>query len=298
MSPKLDWLEGFAEFAEDLNFTRAAARLHMSQPALHTQVRKLAEALEVSLYERRGRRLVLTDAGIEALRFAREMRSRTQDFIASVRGHAPTSPLILAAGEGSFLYLLGPAIRSFVRSAVAPLRLLTRAAEPAIEAVRVGDAQLAVAVAAEVPDQLQGQPLAEFQHVAVVPKTHRLATRTKISLASLAGEALVVPAQGSRLRQTLATGFSASGHELSVAVEASGWEPMLHFASLGLGPAVVNGCCRVPRGMVGVPVSDLPRVRYLLLHAPGALGDSRVAALHATVLRKTGNTRGSSGKRG
>ncbi len=289
VSPKLDWLEGFAEFAEDLNFTRAAARLHMSQPALHTQVRKLGEALEVSLYERRGRRLVLTDAGIEALRFAREMRSRTRDFIASVRGQAPTSPLVFAAGEGAFLYLLGPAIRSFVRSAVAPLRLLTRAAEPAIEAVRLGDAQLAVAVAAEVPDQLEGHLLAEVPHVAVVPRSHALAGRKRIPLASLAGEALVVPPQGSRLRQTLATGFSASGHELAVAVEASGWEPMLHFASLGLGPAVVNGCCRVPRAMVGVPISDLPRVRYLLLHARGALDDPRLAALHAAVVGKSGS---------
>lgn len=289
MSPKLDWLEGFAEFAEDLNFTRAAARLHMSQPALHTQVRKLGEALEVSLYERRGRRLVLTDAGIEALRFAREMRTRTRDFVASVRGQAPTSPLVFAAGEGAFLYLLGPAIRSFVRSAVAPLRLLTRAAEPAIEAVRLGDAQLAVAVAAEVPDQLEGHVLAEVPHVAVVPKSHPLAERKRVALASLAGEPLVVPPQGSRLRQTLATGFSASGHELAVSVEASGWEPMLHFASLGLGPAIVNGCCRVPRGMVGVPISDLPRVRYLLLHARGALADPRLAALHATVISKIGS---------
>ncbi len=287
MSPKLDWLEAFAEFAEDLNFTRAAARLHMSQPALHTQVRKLAEALEVSLYERRGRRLLLTDAGVEALRFAREMRSRTHDFIASVRGRAPTSPIVFAAGEGAFLYLLGPAIRGFVRSAVAPLRLLTRAAEPAIEAVRLGDAQLAVAVAAEVPDQLEGVVLAEVPHIAVVPKSHPLAARKRIALAALAGEPLVVPAQGSRLRQTLAVGFGASGHELAVAVEASGWEPMLHFASLGLGPAVVNGCCRVPRSMVGIPISDLPRVRYLLLHARGALADPRLAALHDAILDKS-----------
>lgn len=287
MSPKLDWLEGFAEFAEDLNFTRAAARLHMSQPALHTQVRKLAESLEVSLYERRGRQLVLTDAGVEALRFAREMRSRTRDFVASVHGRAPTTPLVLAAGEGAYLYLLGPAIRSFVRSDSAPLRLLTRAAEPAINAVRLGDAQLAVAVAAEVPDQLEGHTLAEVPHVAVVPKSHRLASRKRISLASLAAEPLVVPPQGSGLRQTLATGFAASGHDLSVAVEASGWEPMLHFASLGLGPAVVNGCCRVPRAMAAIPISDLPRVRYLLLNAKGALTDPRLASLHSAVMEKT-----------
>jgi DNA-binding transcriptional LysR family regulator len=50
-----EWLTSFIAFAEELNFTRAAARLHISQPAFHVQIRKLAEALGVTLYERAGR---------------------------------------------------------------------------------------------------------------------------------------------------------------------------------------------------------------------------------------------------
>ena len=57
---KLEWLEAFAAFAEHQSFTRAARALHLSQPALHVQVKKLSEALGVALY--RYRRVRLPDA--------------------------------------------------------------------------------------------------------------------------------------------------------------------------------------------------------------------------------------------
>jgi len=72
-----EWLTAFIGFAEELNFTRAAARMHLSQPAFHVQIRRLSEAMGVTLYERRGRNLVLTPHGRELLAFARDSRDRT-----------------------------------------------------------------------------------------------------------------------------------------------------------------------------------------------------------------------------
>jgi len=66
-----DALASFVAFAEHLNFTRAAADLHISQPALHVKIRKLAQALGRPLYHRSGRRLVLTADGEAVARFAR-----------------------------------------------------------------------------------------------------------------------------------------------------------------------------------------------------------------------------------
>ena len=56
---------------------------------------------------------------------------------------------------------------------------------------------------------------------------------------------------------------------LPVALEADGWELMMHFVQLGLGATVVNGCCRIPRGCVGVPFVDLAPSRYYLLRRRG-----------------------------
>ena len=58
-----DRLNTFLMAAEDLNFTQAARRLNLSQPAVSQQIRELEESLGVSLFERRGRGLMLTPAG-------------------------------------------------------------------------------------------------------------------------------------------------------------------------------------------------------------------------------------------
>ncbi len=56
-------LTQFLEVAEELNFTRAARRLHMTQQALSVSVRRLERELGVTLFERTTRRVALTDAG-------------------------------------------------------------------------------------------------------------------------------------------------------------------------------------------------------------------------------------------
>ena len=95
--PNLEWLRSFVVFAEHLNFTRAAEALHLSQPALHVQVKKLAEQLGVTLYERRGRGLALTPDGRRVLAFGRELLARCERFSDDLRGappsRAPRGPL-------------------------------------------------------------------------------------------------------------------------------------------------------------------------------------------------------------
>ena len=55
----------------------------------------------------------------------------------------------------------------------------------------------------------------------------------------------------------------------NIAVEANGWELILHFVKLKLGLALVNGSCKIPKGFVAIPFSDLPSTQYHLLHRPG-----------------------------
>ncbi len=71
----------------------------------------------------------------------------------------------------------------------------------------------------------------------------------------------------------------AAGVDWTVAVEAEGWPLIAHFAALGVGLAVVNGCVPAPPGLAARPVTDLPSVVYHLVHQPSALSDPRVAGL-------------------
>src|SRR5262245_25578489 len=89
---KLEWLEAFVAFAERMSFTHAARDLHISQPALHVQIARLADALGAPLYRRQGRALILTAEGRETLRFAREMRERAAELRDRVRTGASSPP--------------------------------------------------------------------------------------------------------------------------------------------------------------------------------------------------------------
>src|SRR5512140_2925152 len=104
------WLTSFLVFAEEVHFTRAAARLHISQPALHVQIAKLADVVGARLYVRTGRSLELTRAGKELRAFARDLSERSDAFLTGL-GAAVVRSIVLAAGEGTLLYRLGPIIR-------------------------------------------------------------------------------------------------------------------------------------------------------------------------------------------
>lgn len=275
-----DSLAAFVAFAERMNFTHAAERLHVSQPALHARIRRLAEQLEVALYQREGRRLVLTRQGEALLRFAREQDRIAREFLAELHEQPAPAAVVLAAGEGSFLYLLGEPIRRFVRKATQPLELLTRDREGTLAALRSGEAQLGVAALDTLPDDLACRVLRAVPQVLVMPSAHPLAKQRKIAAADLADARLIVAPQGRPHRAMVDALLTSAGVRWTVAVETHGWPAMLEFVKLGVGLAIVNGSVALPRGLVGRPIPALPTMHYVLIH-PRRLseGAAQLAAL-------------------
>jgi DNA-binding transcriptional LysR family regulator len=281
----LDLLPAFVAFADALNFTRAAKVLHLTQPAVHMQVRKLEESVGVPLYRRVGRRIELTPAGEELARFGRETAERSATFLDGLRGRAATLPAVLAAGEGAFLYLLGPALRAYLGGKNSPLRLLTRDRDGTVEAVRTGVAHLGVAVVDSVPEGIEREPLTSVEMVLVMPRRHPLAARRLIRLRDLEGVRLVAPGAGSPHRVMLEQALGRVEVPWSVSVEATGWELMTHFVELGLGLAVVNACCRLPSTLTARPVPELSSVQYTVLWRRGSVDHPGAHALLEAVRR-------------
>jgi DNA-binding transcriptional LysR family regulator len=268
LAMKLEWLEAFVVFAERLSFTRAAEDLHISQPALHVQIARLSDALGAPLYRRDGRTLALTPQGIDTLRLAREIRDRAHELADAVRTGGSARPVVLAAGEGAYLYVLGEAITAFTRRAAAPLRLLTRNAEATIAALASGEAHLGVAGLHGPPAGVDAEPLIEAPLIVAMPARHPLARRRRIRLADLEGAHLVVPPDGRPLRAIVSAALLSAGVRWQVAVEAVGWPLTLHFVQLGVGLAVVNAICRLPAGVIARPIPELPGTHYWLLGKP------------------------------
>lgn len=256
-----DALMAFAVFAEHLNFTRAAEELYISQPALHQKVKKLAEQLETRLYVRNGRDLVLTEEGKLLATHARKVASMTDDVMAQIHEELEPSPIVLASGPGAYLHLLGPAIRK-TRESPYGLRLLTGRSPAAIRAVREARAHLAIGAFEKDPTDLEVHRWREFGQMVVVPEDHRLADRSHLAPEDLAGESFVIAPSGQRHRVSTERVLNENDVPWSVGVEATGWALMVRFVSYGMGITIINEFIPVPDGLVGIPVSQFPRMHY------------------------------------
>lgn len=267
----LDALLAFAEFAEDGNFSRAAVRLHISQPALHTKIAKLNRLVERPLYVRRGRSIEITAAGRKVQRFARELAASTVAFQNDLLEQDTEQTVVLAAGEGSYLYLLGQGIRAHLADRKHSLQLLTVDGTAAVEAVQSGRAHLGIASLETIPGGLVAIPFTRVGQVLALPKQHTLALRRRIRLKDLNGTELIVPPAGRPHRMMLSQMLQSAEVDWKVAVEASGWELMLHLVRLGMGLAVVNACCRIPSGVLSRSVPELPAIQYFVFSRTGTL---------------------------
>lgn len=260
-----DALRAFAVFAEHENFTAAAAVLHLSQPSLHAKIGKLGAALGLQLYERQGRGLRLTPDGRRLAAFAQDCGRRVDDFLAELGSRS--APAVLAAGRGAFRWVIGEGVRRLAGSG-RPLRVVTADRASSLAAVEGGQVDVAVFAHDPPPRPLAHAHLAEYRQTLVLPRRHRLARAGEVTVADLEGLRLVMPPAERAHRRALDRALAQAGVRHEVAAEVDGWDLLVHFASLGLGATVVNGCVRPPAGLVAVPFADLPLVHYWAVWRP------------------------------
>jgi len=263
-----DRLRSFLVFSEHLNFTHAAHALHITQPALHTQVSRLGTDLGVTLYRRNGRALELTREGVELARFTRDTLLDGEQLLARLKGKSTHRPVRLAAGEGAYLYLLGKALAEHQRRSSHPLELLTRDRDGTLAALRAGVADLGVAALSDLPSDIDARLLRRVEQVLLLPKKHPLARKRTLGLADLQGANLLLPPIGRPHREAISRALLSAGVRWTLAMEVSGWELMARFVELELGLAIVNDFVRPGPRVALRPISGLPAIHYYLLMLP------------------------------
>jgi len=281
----LEALESFRIFAETLNFTRAAERRFLTQPALHKQIQNLASELGVDLYAKDGRSLFLTRAGIDVARFARETHERVVGLKRRVHGEQDDSPITISAGRGGYLYLLGAAIRDFQHRHPGLVRMRVDDSGGTLAAVRSGLAHLGVTVLLEAPADLSITPVREVVPHLIVANGHPLAKRKKLAAGDLDDLPLMVPPDPSPLRESIRAMLGRENKSFNVVMDAPGWELAMHFVSLGMGATVVNGCCRPPRGTRAIPLRGFPSTTYYLVEHPSGVPRRQHSELRERLLR-------------
>jgi DNA-binding transcriptional LysR family regulator len=189
-------LRYFVAVAEELHFSRAAARLHIAQPPLSQQIRRLERDLGVALFSRTRRRVDLTPAGRALLEEARRILAQADRAarIARRAGAGAIGQLALAFVPSADLDLL-PRVLRLWRGRFPDVELDLQVLLPVaqMEALAAGRIQVGllrlpvVADRAVVVEPIQSEPL-----VAVLPRRHRLARRPRVRLADLAGDTIMM----------------------------------------------------------------------------------------------------------
>jgi DNA-binding transcriptional LysR family regulator len=188
--PELELIRRFVVVAEELSFTRAAARLGLAQPPLSAAIAKLERKLGVTLLERTSRRVTLTPAGAVLLEQGRIAIEAACAAVERTR-RAGTEParLTVAVKPGTGTDLLQQIILRCARDPQVPeVRLLFGHPGGPAAAVRAGTADVAILRAPFDKRALDTEPLRTEPRVAVLPAHHPLASRTELHRADLAGE--------------------------------------------------------------------------------------------------------------
>jgi DNA-binding transcriptional LysR family regulator len=194
-------LRYFLAVAEDLNFHRAADRLHVGQSAVSEQVRQLEAELGVRLFDRGHRGVSLTDSGVALLDEARRVlhRAEVAEHAARNARDRATSSLRIGYGPTSLPSSVPRALRRLSRST--PLNAVLESGDSfeLIQGVVANELDAAVVSLPAPTMTLRVTPLSEQSAVAVFPFGHQQAMKSGIRLAHVAPERiLVLPREANR----------------------------------------------------------------------------------------------------
>jgi DNA-binding transcriptional LysR family regulator len=242
---ELRQLAYFVAVAEERNFTRAAQRIPIAQPAISQQIRRLEAELGERLFHRDRRGIRLTPAGQALLPHARTTLQSAEggrEAVAALGGLLTgrlTVGLVHPLPDRRFPRLLGAFHRTYPRIELTLLEDQTDALLAALAAGELHAALIGLGRYDRPPPDLEALLVAREPLVVAVHPTHPLAGRGQVALRALREEPIVTLTRASKLRSTLETACQAAGFAPRIAAETSDLGVMVELAAEQLGVAVL-----------------------------------------------------------
>lgn len=209
---ELRHLKYFIAVAEDLNFSRAAIRLHISQPGLSRQIKNLEDELGTILFLRQSDGLKLTEAGQFFLNRAQDILTRSDAAIQTIKADYINTHETLTIGyiPTIFQSCLSETLRHF--NLLYPQVAIRFQEMPPSQQVRaLRDREISIAFMGNPPNELEAEFVVkcvkQVPIAALLPDTHPLADRSSIDLTELATEKFIgmseatFPGRNDRIRE-------------------------------------------------------------------------------------------------
>jgi Transcriptional regulator len=263
---ELRHLKYFVAVAEDLNFSRAAVRLYISQPALSRQIKDLENELSVMLFLRQSDGLKLTEAGKFFLEQAKDILNRSYVSVQTIKAHYTNKdqPLVIGYIPTILQSFLGQTLKNF-GLAYPEIAVSFREISPSDQVKALRDGGINIAFMGNPPDNLEAEfmikCIKKVPIVALLSNQHPLADQASINLAELASEKFIGMSEET---------FPGRNDRIHDVCRCAGFTPNLHLfadshASMIALVATGQGVAIMPSEAEALPH---PQTVFVKLHHP------------------------------
>jgi DNA-binding transcriptional LysR family regulator len=260
-------LQVFEAVARHLSFSRAAAELHLTQPAVSMQVKLLEEQAGLPLFERLGKKIFLTEAGAELHQHSRVIAQQLRDAdeaLAARKGLSQGRLVITMVSTAK--YFVPPLLARFLEQHPGvTVKLSANNREVVLK--QLADNEVDFAIMGRPPQRMDAvaEAFARHPHVVIAAPGHPLARKRRIPLARLAEETFLIREPGSGTRALLERLFAEHHLALNVSMEMASNETIKQAVQAGMGISLLSlhtiGLELEMRRLAILDVQGLPIVR-------------------------------------
>lgn len=235
-------LKVFETVARHMSFSRAAEELHLTQPAVSTQVRQLENHVGLPLFEQLGKKIYLTPAGHEMLHYSRSIIQQfreAEDAMSQLKGISGgrLNVAVISAGDYFFPRLLAEFME---RHDGVTLNLAVHNREELMHQLAGNLTDLAIMVRPPEGMDTINETFAPHPYVIVAAPTHPLVGQRNIPLSELTDEAFVSREKGSDTWNSMQEGFAGKLSNLRIAMEIKSTETIKQAVIANMGIAFLS----------------------------------------------------------
>jgi DNA-binding transcriptional LysR family regulator len=244
---RLKQLRAFCFAAQSGSISKAAEQMFLSQPSISLLVKALEKDLDVTLFERKGPKIQLTDEGRILLDLALPLVEGLESLPEAFderSNNKISGKLNIAAGESTILYILPDIIKRFKQNYPhIQVQLSNVTGRDGLAMLRAGKVDFAVGSMLDVPDDIIYIPTLTYDPILITPLDHPLAGKKEINIADIGPYGLILPPRHLTTWRMVELVFQQHNVNYNVALEAGGWEVIKKYVSLGLGISIVTSIC-------------------------------------------------------
>jgi LysR family transcriptional regulator, low CO2-responsive transcriptional regulator len=235
-------LKVFEAVARNLSFSRAAEELHLTQPAVSTQVRKLEEHAGLPLFEQLGKKIHLTPAGAQMLQSSRAIIQQFQEVEEAMTQFKGVSGgklnvTVISAGDYFFPRLLVEFAR---RHSGVTLNFGVCNREELLGQLAENRTDLAIMVRPPLDADTLAEAFAPHPYVVVAAPDHPLAAKKRIPVSRIAREPFIVREKGSDTWNSMEDAFGTHLAQLNIAMEIKSTETIKQAVMAGMGVSFLS----------------------------------------------------------